>query len=664
MDGYEALREVVRTLPVPGAPPRTSIPGAAVGLSFLDTVLRLNHVRRLTDRLTIVEHASARRTTEVDIDLGMLDENQREAARLYQQLVGQSKYVDMNNTTATMWVPVARISRRSVAPVDVLDGAGQKLPKLTQYETSRLLASALFHLFRGILTGTAQARTGGSALNRFLSKDHEARWLIQAALQTLLTDRTRPQKPRVATAVDSANAHRGLALEILDDNSSLLVDYRSLLDIAVEEYLLVVGLDGRRDEHLLTYESPMTVRGVRHLSTFAPNIRANSRGYVAEYRSTVPANLRSFHVVVDTEHGVDIDRMFLSTDADNLLVKEVAEDLRVLADRLEEHRKRRPGVPAEPVLRLAVETVVRHVAGLWRRRQWDADQAEVLLADDELGAVSKLAEAAASEEIANSPGTAQENSVLDPEDLRSAARVMAKYEVGHDLALENDPVSSRAHAYWRRDAGWQPNGTSQIDICAGMILRDTNAIGPVNVFVYTVSMTIVSYGLAILLAGHPFPYFGAVSEIFGRIENREAVIAVLLLVPGFLYTRLSLPEKHSVAGYLRRFPRLVAQLCIAMMAAVAAAVAASSPGSVVAVLFLLSVVVPLAFASWAFAGNFRGQRRAVQRTTESGEQVKRAIGKELWLLGAPGWLRRDLPVDAKRWTPDVSFGSRLEQADE
>jgi hypothetical protein len=256
MDGYEALREAVRTMPVPGAPPRTSISGAAVGLSFLDTVLRLNHVRRLTDRLTVVEHASARRTTEVDIDLGMLDENQREAARLYQHLVGQGQEKDASHGPATMWVPVARISRRSVAPVDVLDASGQKLPKLTQYETSRLLASALFHLFRGILTGTAQARTEGSALNRLLSKDHEARWLIQAALQTLLTDRTRPRQSHVESIIDTTDPHRNLALEILDSNGSLLIDYRSLLDIAVEEYLLVVGLDGRRDEHLLTYESP------------------------------------------------------------------------------------------------------------------------------------------------------------------------------------------------------------------------------------------------------------------------------------------------------------------------------------------------------------------------------------------------------------------------
>ena len=56
MDGMESLKEAILTVPIPGAPPRLSTDGAAVGLAFLDTVIRQNHVRRLTERLTLVEH--------------------------------------------------------------------------------------------------------------------------------------------------------------------------------------------------------------------------------------------------------------------------------------------------------------------------------------------------------------------------------------------------------------------------------------------------------------------------------------------------------------------------------------------------------------------------------------------------------------------------------
>lgn len=52
-DGRTALHYAIASIPVPGAPPRTTDAGAAIGLSFLDSALRLNHVRRLTERLTM-----------------------------------------------------------------------------------------------------------------------------------------------------------------------------------------------------------------------------------------------------------------------------------------------------------------------------------------------------------------------------------------------------------------------------------------------------------------------------------------------------------------------------------------------------------------------------------------------------------------------------------
>ncbi|WP_240686933.1 hypothetical protein [Amycolatopsis suaedae] len=116
----DSLRHAVETVPIPGAPPRLSGNGAAVGLALLDTSLRLNHVRRLTERLTVLEHGTARRTTDVDVSLKLLDEGQREATAELQTLIGREHGERAPTRDGnTLWVPLARLPRRGVSPVDV-----------------------------------------------------------------------------------------------------------------------------------------------------------------------------------------------------------------------------------------------------------------------------------------------------------------------------------------------------------------------------------------------------------------------------------------------------------------------------------------------------------------------------------------------------------------
>ncbi|MGH3624545.1 MAG: hypothetical protein ACRDQ5_22620, partial [Sciscionella sp.] len=152
MDGMDSLRHAIRTVPIPGAPPRLSHSGAAIGLALLDTSLRLNHVRRLTERLAVAEHGTARRTTEVDVSLKLLDDGQREAAANLRELIGKEhgERFSPGAGNATLWVPVARLPRNSVSAVDVYDGTGKQLPRLSQHEISRLLASGFYLLLRGI----------------------------------------------------------------------------------------------------------------------------------------------------------------------------------------------------------------------------------------------------------------------------------------------------------------------------------------------------------------------------------------------------------------------------------------------------------------------------------------------------------------------------------
>jgi hypothetical protein len=237
MDGIESLRHAIETIPIPGAPPRLSRQGAAVGLALLDTSLRLNHVRRLTERLTVVDHGAARRSTEIDVSLKLLDEGQRQATAQLQDLIGREHGERAASRPAqqrALWVPLARLPRRDASPVDVFDSAGQKLPRLTQHEASRLVASGLYRLLRGILAGDENAQTAKHELNTFLFQVHEPRWLIQQALLTLLTERNHPEEaftlaPAEGTVPGYGRECREMALDILDGYAELLVEYAYLL---------------------------------------------------------------------------------------------------------------------------------------------------------------------------------------------------------------------------------------------------------------------------------------------------------------------------------------------------------------------------------------------------------------------------------------------------
>jgi hypothetical protein len=371
MDGMDSLRHAIRTVPIPGAPPRLSHSGAAIGLALLDTSLRLNHVRRLTERLTVVEHGTARRATEVDVSLKLLDDGQREAATNLRELIGKEHGERFNPGAGklTLWVPVARLPRHSVSAVDVYDGTGEKLPRLSQHEISRLLASGFYLLLRGILSSNEHAHSPKKNLSRFLFSVHEPRWLVQRALITLLTERNHPDEafalPNAEGTVPGyGNQCRELALRIFEDYRHLLVEYAQLLDIAVHDYLLVVGLDETVEEHRVSYEAPLYVNSgspERWLAERWRRLRSSGSGYFVSYETSIPATLTSYHLVTRTAPEADLARMYLSTDADHHLTASIVADLGAVAEHKESTRRQFTGPGEGKILEMQAQTVLRTV---------------------------------------------------------------------------------------------------------------------------------------------------------------------------------------------------------------------------------------------------------------------------------------------------------------
>lgn len=651
MDGISCLREAIATVPVPGAPPRLSRDGAVVGLAFLDVALRLNHVRRLTERLSLVQHRVVRRTTEIDVSLNMLDKGQTAAAMLYRQLVSPmltdpgSRLIGEN----TIWVPVARTPRQSAEPIDVREAAGKKVPRLTQYETSRLLASGLYRLLRESLTSHPDSANQDTDLSRMLFKIHEPRWLIQAALLTLFTERNRPatstdMKPTPGTVDGHVKQYRKLALTVFDDYSSYLSDYSVLFDIALNEHLLVVALDSASDEHLLTYESPLQVTDRTHVAQgLWRMMRASGEGYYVRYRTSIPSTLRSYHLVFESGPGVDIRQIYMSTDTDVKAVGSLDSDLTVLADRLESQRQTPMGDPVKKALELEAQTALRKVGEIVRRRQWEASHAGIQLPERSLRATLELSHAAVAGEATMEAGDKLNNSIINhpsvtPENIRAAVKELSDQEMFYDLSLESDPVTSRAHAYWRR-APERSINSGQIKIHAGAILRDATGAGPRDALLYAVVLAGMVYLMASFLARSLWPYWGVRHHTFGLITHAEAVIAVLLVVPGFLYSRLTLPDAHSISGHLRAIPRFVVRVCIFSMVIVATSIAADSSAGVVRRIFILGTVLPLASTVLLF------RRRPYDR--------KKALGR----MGAPKWVRGEKARGSRAVAPDVSFDS-------
>ena len=655
MDGISCLREAISTVPVPGAPPRLSRDGAVVGLAFLDAALRLNHVRRLTERLSLVEHRNARRTTELDISLNMLDRGQSAAAKLFERLLSHTLAHSEPNATNdnTIWVPVARISRSMAQPIDLRDAYGNKVPRLTQYETSRLLVSGLYRLLRESLTSHPDSSDPDTDLNRILFKVHEPRWLIQAALLTLFTERNRPDAPTVmrdtpGTVDGHVRQYRKLALGVFDQYEDYLKDYSALLDVALNQHLLVVALDARTDEHLLTYESPL------HVSDRAPlpqriwrALRASGEGYYVQYRTSIPATLRSYHLVFECGSDVDIDNMYLSTDADARTATSLESDLAVVADRLESQRQTPAGEPARKLLELETQTALRKVAEIMRRRSWDASRTDdIILPEQYLRASHQLMQAAVAGEATPEAGGKANNSILthpsiSPGNLRAAAAELADLEMSKDLSLDGEPVTNRAHVYWRRAPEHSVN-SGEIHVRAGAILRESTGAGPRDALLYAAVLAGTAYLMASFLSRSIWPYDGAILKPAHSVHDAEAVIAVLLVVPGFLYTRLTLPDVHSISGHLRAVPRIVIRVCIASMVVVAAAVAADSKARIIQIVFIVGTFLPLASTVFLF-------RRRPYR-----------LSKALARLGAPRWAGVYRPGRRKTIAPDVRYSSSEE----
>src|ERR1700754_779036 len=143
-DPFRDLRALVETLPVPSAPPTYTQREAALGLALMDLSLRLEHVPRVAEHLTLIDRGHMTRSVSVDVDLHAIAGAQR------RRIMAPTEPGDARRGPA-LWIPVSRYSRSDLAPVVLKDSAGAVVPRFTPRDANRVTAAAFVRLLSMVI---------------------------------------------------------------------------------------------------------------------------------------------------------------------------------------------------------------------------------------------------------------------------------------------------------------------------------------------------------------------------------------------------------------------------------------------------------------------------------------------------------------------------------
>lgn len=624
------LRALIQALPVPTAPPTFPQKEAALGLALIDLSLRLDHVLRLSEHLTLLDRGHMTRSVSVDIDLGAISGIQRDSL-----LVPAEAGPDGRG--ASLWVPVSRYSRRDLAPVVVKDSTGEVVPRFTHRDSNRVTAAALVRLLSMLLDAHRDVTAEGSVVHKLRHTHQRSRWLIEAAIAELVSvgaptgDEPRtpidhawlPDRSPATTDTDRAadsRAVRDLALAGLDtlfpegDGSGLVVPFAHLLQMASRQYMIIVLLTVDRPRRFLTWDAPLLParRPRAPLQHLVKNLLPVNREFVVEYETVIPRSAGAYHLTVQVNEEITVRRFLLSSDVDDEFVEILIEDLETLAERgasFDGHRK---------LLELELQGIASRLAELGHRRLINLDSYDAYIAErhrpdgaarrprrpprrltateviDALrqGDCSVPVLAAFSGHYAADGLRHLAKSDLVGEPLAAIAAGLRDLELGQDVTTDNDPRQHGAHAHWRRPSvDLNPQSTEPVRAVAYLALADEAPALIESITRMVAGLALVVIGIGTLLAGSPaWLYSGRIAP-HSVPRQADAVVAVLLLVPGLLLARLDLPSTNSVLGQLRQFPRTLAFASVAVTTGLAIVVGTVETDWAMTRLFQVSLVI-------------------------------------------------------------------------
>lgn len=690
-DPLVPLREAIRHIAIPSAPPQSDPYREALGLNLLALALRLDHVDRLSESLRLADSTHMVRTVSVDVNLAALTAEQVTA-------LDPSPH---ERRQSSVWLPIARHARSNQAPIVVRDSAGSVLTTSTHRETMLALSQGLRRTFMIWLDSNPDAHRENHPLYDIRHRYSRSTWLIEAALTTVIENgagnhfphERRSQQP--AGGQDEIRGRAEKAVELLFANTDS-DPFLRLLEIASSEHLLVVRLDTEPERAYLHYDAPVLSpwdrKRTRDRQARRPEWQARLRRmlrpppwalleheFTITYETVIPRAVNSYHVTVEVPEEIRVRRLMMTSDNEADEVGRLVSDMTAVADRYEELRAAAP-----QLLELELQSIVSRVAELGRRRRQDLGsyqayidrilqphrrfrrppKAPVDVADmfrllgSDRRSVRRLAQLA---ELYDADRLRTLTGVLDREVLRTWAARLEAAELQLDLYVDNDPREHAGHTQWsRRTFGGRYRSTGPVQATVYAVLVDDPPSLAASVGRLLLAVVALVLGLTVLLGIGPGELWAALPDHWPDWPDTpvpsearptvDAVATVLLLVPGLLLSRLDIPSHQTVLGRLRLFSRYVAYTAVTVSVGLALTLA-TRPASESAVplavsLFFLVLLVAVVLVDGAI--------KAYKRRTRVPN--KEAIPR--WLIDELRRHRRQ-----RRWRSTVTFSTVRDSSD-
>jgi hypothetical protein len=615
----------LRHTPIPTSPPPHDSHQEALGLNLLALALRLEHIDRMSEALTLADSTHMARSVSIDINMNVLTDEQVYALR---------SDPTQEHRPTSIWLPIARQSRTDMAPVVVRNAAGEVMPRLTQVETAQALIHGMSKAFRMFLNSDPRTEDPSELLFDIRNGLNRSRWLIEATIASMIDTGGRYSSPvpgrsmrHRATDSDSIRDKAAGAVEqLFPDDSPFL----RLLDIASSQYLLVTQVRTNKTQVFLRYDAPVMPARDRDLRGRATLGRweAFRHEFSVGYSTVIPRAVNSYHVTLEVPPEIQVRRFFLTSDVDEPALRALVNDMRAVADGYAELRAVSP-----KLLEMELQGIVSRLAEFGRRRYRDLESFMSYIEDcystfsrrrprfpaqtEKPVAITAAESLVPQARIITGLGHLSHqyetdnlrklaDGMVKPEDLHKWADALVASQVHADIYVDNDPRENAGHAHWqRRPFGADHQSVEPVSATVYMALVDDPPSLASNVSKLLLAVLLLVLGFGALLQPQLFsgvPLLGPLGEHLGShpgdggvIGSADAIVTMLLLVPGVMLSRLDIPSSKSVLGRLRLFPRYVAFTAVLIAGALAVTVAAGRDDQLAGP-FVLAIIALLVLA--------------------------------------------------------------------
>jgi hypothetical protein len=360
------------------------------------------------------------------------------------------------------------------------------------------------------------------------------------------------------------------------------------------------------------YDAPVLPAQARTLrrKIMPPSWAALNNELTVQYQTVIPRTIKSYHVTVSVPEEIRIRRLFMTTDVDSSAVQALIADMVAVA---KEYRNLEAA--SQRLLEQELQSIASRLAELGRRRMRDLELFKTYLrgcyslfsqrhprfrmpirrggptkALRRLASASRLVSHLArfAELYETSRFQDLSKDCLDKKTLERLVGRLPIFDLDKDLNIDNDPREHSGHVHWdRRSFGPGPQSVEPINARVYLELVDdppslASSVSRLLVAVFALVLGVTHFLQPMLLRDMFALEVGKyVSEYHqltapsaqAPLTSADAVVTVLLLVPGLMLSRLDLPSHKTVLGRLRSFPRYVAYISVIVPSCLAVVVA-------------------------------------------------------------------------------------------